>query len=61
MFFIYIVYICGGVVSLYYMLCTLVFVDIDIDIRQVVYVQRIRCSKNSPWKHQLYISPEDGP
>jgi hypothetical protein len=27
MFFIYIVYICGGVVYLYYMLCTLVFVE----------------------------------
>jgi hypothetical protein len=28
MFFIYIVYICGGVVYLYYMLCTLVFVEV---------------------------------
>jgi hypothetical protein len=25
-----------------------------------VYVQRIRCSRNSPYKHQLYISLEDG-
>jgi hypothetical protein len=26
-------------------------------LHQIAYVQRIRCSKNSP----LYISPEDGP
>jgi hypothetical protein len=25
----------------------------NIGIRQVVYVQRIRCRKNSPWKHLI--------